>query len=57
MQRAKEYLEQTDFSITQIADKCGYEDEKYFSKVFKEEMGMLPTKYRKEKKEQIEIII
>lgn len=54
---AKEYLEKTDFTIMEIAEKCGYEDEKYFSKVFKQETGALPTKYRKEQREHTRIIL
>ena len=35
-------------TIRQIAELAGYSDPKYMSKVFKEEVGMLPTEYRKE---------
>ncbi len=50
---AKEYLESTDYPVTDIAAKCGYEDEKYFGKVFRQETGMLPTRYRKERKKSV----
>lgn len=54
---AKEYLENTDYSIMEIALKCGYEDEKYFGKVFRQETGFLPSKYRKEKREKARLIL
>lgn len=44
---AKNYLENTSLSIMQIAEKTGYGDEKYFSKVFKQTTGILPTQWRK----------
>ena len=34
--------------MNQIAELSGYSDPKYMSKVFKEEVGLLPTEYRKE---------
>lgn len=54
---AKELLENTDYSIMEIALKCGYEDEKYFGKVFRQETGFLPSKYRKEKKEKTRLVL
>lgn len=47
MEMAKQYLENTNLTIMQIAEKTGYDDEKYFSKVFKQETGMLPTAWRR----------
>lgn len=57
MKAAREYLEKTDLSVMEIAARIGYEDEKYFSKVFAKETGFIPTKYRKEKKEHILTVI
>lgn len=54
---AKEYLEKTDFTIMEIAEKCGYEDEKYFSRVFKQETGLLPTRYRKDRKDNARVVL
>jgi two-component system response regulator YesN len=34
--------------ISQIADMVGYQDEKYFSKVFKKNEGISPNEYRKQ---------
>ena len=37
----------TDLSITQIAEKCGFEDSNYFGDCFKKIKGMSPREYRK----------
>jgi two-component system response regulator YesN len=47
MEHAKRYLETTNSPILEIAKNTGYEDENYFSKVFKKEMGISPKMYRK----------
>jgi AraC-like DNA-binding protein len=36
-------------SITEIATKCGFNSSSYFCKVFKEEKGMSPSEYRKQR--------
>lgn len=45
-QRACELLEKTDKPIYMIAQMTGYHDEKYFSRVFREQVGILPSEYR-----------
>lgn len=40
-------LKSSDIPITEIALKCGYSDSNYFSRVFMQEMGTTPSKYRK----------
>ena len=45
--RAKELLCGTSLKLYEIAEQSGYADPKYFSKVFKEVTGLLPTNYRK----------
>ena len=35
-----------DFSINEIAEKCGFSDQFYFSRVFKKMMGVSPTQYK-----------
>lgn len=47
MEKAKDMLKHTNESIYWIAEKTGYLDEKYFSRIFKEQTGMLPSEYRK----------
>lgn len=49
MTKAKELLLGTNLKLYEIADKVGYNDAKYFSRVFKEATGMLPAEYRKTK--------
>ena len=45
--KAKELLIGTSLKLYEIAEKVGYSDPKYFSRVFKETTGMLPAEYRK----------
>lgn len=45
--RIKELLLHSGLKLNQIADMVGYSDPKYMSKVFKEEVGMLPAEFRK----------
>ena len=47
MERAKAYLvEDVNMSITEIAEAVGYASPSYFSKVFRENVGMSAEKYR-----------
>lgn len=48
MEKAKKMLKLTDLKIMEIAEKVGYEDPHYFSKVFKKYTGIHPQKYRSE---------
>lgn len=43
---AKYLLENTDFPISQVAEKCGFEDFNYFSRLFKKQIGTSPRTYR-----------
>lgn len=45
--KAKELLCGTQYKLYEISERVGYNDPKYFSKVFKEITGQLPTDYRK----------
>jgi len=47
--KAKELLMGTNLKLYEIADRIGYNDPKYFSRVFKEATGMLPADFRKTK--------
>ncbi|WP_248930315.1 response regulator [Paenibacillus hamazuiensis] len=47
MDRAKLLLLNPSYRISQIAELVGYDDEKYFSKVFKKTVGISPNEYRK----------
>ncbi|MES2774430.1 MAG: ATP-binding protein [Bacteroidota bacterium] len=44
--KAKEMLLQPHMSISVIAMECGYNDAGYFSRVFKQEMGVTPNEWR-----------
>lgn len=44
---AKDFLINTDYSIGQISELCGYENTYYFSNVFKSEVGLSPSNFRK----------
>lgn len=46
LRKAQEYLNGTDYSISEIADKIGYKDGNYFTKVFKKAFGISPREYR-----------
>ncbi|MBB3110731.1 two-component system response regulator YesN [Paenibacillus phyllosphaerae] len=46
--RAKSLLLAPQLKISQIAEKVGFQDEKYFSKVFKKQTGCSPGEYRKQ---------
>lgn len=46
MGNARLLLEQTEYPIYRVAELCGYPNEKYFSRVFRELNGMLPSEYR-----------
>ncbi|KRF08145.1 two-component system response regulator [Paenibacillus sp. Soil766] len=49
MERAKEYLKNTTKTIQWIAEQIGYNDEKYFSRLFRDQVGVLPSDYRQRK--------
>lgn len=51
LQRAKELLLSSDMPIWEIAEKVGYNTDKYFIKVFKENEGVSPKSFRKNKLE------
>lgn len=50
MQKACYYLDFTDMTISEIAEKIGYNDQYYFSRLFKKIMGRSPSDYRRIKK-------
>jgi two-component system response regulator YesN len=46
VEKAKLLLHHTDAQMYQIAEQVGYTDEKYFSHVFREQAGLLPSEFR-----------
>jgi AraC-like DNA-binding protein len=49
IQRACQYLHFTELRVKEIADKLGFEDPYYFSRLFTKLMGMSPNQYRVKK--------
>lgn len=50
MMKAKELLIGSNLKVFEIAERVGYSDAKYFSKVFRDNTGQLPAEYRKTNK-------
>ena len=46
LQKAVELLNETDDKTYVIAQKVGYQEQNYFSYVFKKKFGVSPTKFR-----------
>ena len=46
LQRAQRMLREGDEKIYAVAAACGYQDTRYFSKIFQKHMGVKPTEYR-----------
>lgn len=46
MQEARKLLLSTDYSVSEIAYKLNFEDNSYFTKVFKSKTGLTPSKFR-----------
>ena len=46
LKKAKEFLINTDFDITDIATFTGYNDASYFTQIFRKSCGMTPSEYR-----------
>ena len=47
LQQARGLLAQSDDSVAQIANRCGFEDAAYFSRAFKAEFGSSPLEFRR----------
>ncbi|MDR0630292.1 MAG: helix-turn-helix domain-containing protein [Treponema sp.] len=46
IEKASRMLVETDLSLSEIAGSCGFEDQSWFSKIFKTYIGVSPGKYR-----------
>ncbi|MDR1029507.1 MAG: helix-turn-helix domain-containing protein [Treponema sp.] len=46
VEKASRMLVETDLSLSEIAGACGFEDQSWFSKIFKTYIGVSPGKYR-----------
>ncbi len=47
MEKSRELLREGGRTIAQVARAVGYEDEKYFSRLFKKQYGLKPSEYRR----------
>lgn len=52
--RAKLLLQTTTMSIAEISRSIGFDDQLYFSRIFKKRIGLSPQKYRNSTQEQNE---
>ena len=48
MRRAADLLRTTDLSVTDIADRTGFDDANYFARQFRRVMGSSPSAYRRQ---------
>ena len=46
LSRAKELLGSGMYSISEVAEQSGFHDESYFSRFFKKQTGVAPSKYK-----------
>ena len=46
LNRAKQLLAESDFSLDQIAEKIGFEHTEYLGRIFKKKIGITPAKFR-----------
>ncbi|MDR1539819.1 MAG: response regulator [Clostridiales bacterium] len=46
LSKAKQYLQETLLTVTEISIKVGYRDNSYFGKIFRKHFGMTPNEYR-----------
>ena len=47
LEKARQLLAETDLSIKEITAEVGYNDQNYFSRIFKTKYGLSPKEYRK----------
>ena len=50
LEKSRELLNDTELSVKEITASIGYNDQNYFSRLFKSKYGVSPTEYRSEKK-------
>jgi AraC family transcriptional regulator len=48
--RARQLLETTDLSVTEIAGEVGYDDPGYLARLFRRRFGTTPARYRRERR-------
>jgi two-component system response regulator YesN len=55
MEQAKWFLAHTDRKTYQIANLVGYDDQRYFSKVFKKYEGVQPSEFRSQQQKKVRL--
>ncbi|HEV2605585.1 MAG TPA: AraC family transcriptional regulator [Microvirga sp.] len=50
VERAREMLEGTDLSVTEVAAAVGYDDPSQLAAAFRKALGVSPTQYRRERR-------
>jgi len=48
LDKSRDLLKQTNLSIKEITSECGWNDQNYFSRIFKNKYGVTPSEYRNE---------
>lgn len=51
MEKARQMLDEGKLKIVQVAKKCGYENQSYFNRLFKQTYGITPKQYKERKHE------
>jgi len=46
VKRAAQFIDSGEYTFSQIAYMCGFNDPKYFTKCFKKKMGLTPSEYK-----------
>lgn len=49
IRKACELLEQTDWSVADVAEQTGFASSSYFHRMFKRSLGVTPTDFRRSK--------
>ena len=52
LEKSSQLLRETEKSIKEITSDVGYNDQNYFSKLFKNKYGLSPTEYRNNTEEK-----
>ena len=48
LDKSRTLLKQSNLSIKEITSECGWNDQNYFSRIFKNKYGLTPSEYRSE---------
>lgn len=54
LEKAVAWMKNSNLTVSEIAQRCGYQNESYFFRVFKEKYGITPRQYEKQHREGYE---